>query len=73
MELYFTFYLDCVVFYVLFYFLVWFKPDRASIVRFKIIRETRIHTDEELLDNVANSESFVEIIETAICKITTSC
>lgn len=73
MELYSTFYLDCVGVYVLFYLLVWFKLDRASIVLFKIIRETRIHMDEELLDNGANSESLVEIIETAICKITTSC
>lgn len=72
MELYSTFYLHCVLFYVLL-FLVWFKPDRASIVLFKIIREMRIHMNEELLDNGANSESLVEIIETAICKITTSC
>lgn len=39
---------------------------------FKINQEMEFHTDEELFENDANSDSFVEMIEAAICKITTS-
>lgn len=34
---------------------------------FKINWETKFHLDEELLDNGADSESFMDMIETAIC------